>query len=314
MYFRWHNDFGAESPSNLVIVVGSGLIGSAILNKIGELPASHYNTKPPPKNYQLSWMGRLQFDRDLTIIKSEMLGHFLNAQKIEVVWSAGKAGFSSSEQEARKELSYFEIGLDWFEQLQALSGAELNISLISSLGGLFEDIGVVDTSSKPQPIRAYGRMKLEQEQILISSCNKLGKKIYRVSSAYGFVSHQHRMGLIPTLINDAQANRPTCLTGRLETQRDYVWAGDVAKYLVDDFGSNNQYSPVSIASFRSYSISEIKEKIEACLNKHIKLVQTEKPDNAKSIVICPSLRPENYAVSAINRNISLIAQKLPVLL
>jgi hypothetical protein len=51
------------------------------------------------------------------------------------------------------------------------------------------------------------------------------------------------------------------------------------------------------------------EKNEVCLNKCTMLAQDEKLDNAKSIVVYLSLRPENYAVSSITNKIEPIAQK-----
>lgn len=307
MYFLWNEKIDGLAPKIVTVVFGSGLIGAAMIRALRDKTSDEEHFY---KQVEFPWDNISQQSMALNSVAKEMYEYFSMAGKIEVIWSAGKTGFNSSQADVDAELLNYNVVLNWLDELQKTHNANITVNLISSLGGLFEHEELINAQSIPNPVRVYGHLKLTQENVLARKEN-LDKRIYRVASAYGHVSNAKRMGLISTLIMNGLNNKCTLLSGSLDTLRDYIWVDDLADYVVADIYSGKHLSSIQyVASFRSHSIQNIIEKVEFLINKNILLHHDSHPTNACSISICPSLKPPELALSDINHTLQTIIEGL----
>lgn len=304
MFFIWKDNLEStgEKSCSVIIVIGLGLIGSAISEVLRQNLGDGYNIK----KFKIPWQNESALSIQLGYINLEMEGILNDAGHVEAIWSAGKAGFQCQTSEAAQELANFGLTIQWLQHLKVRHQANVNLSLISSLGGLFESAGLIDETSTPQPQRIYGHLKLEQEKQLVAASD-IGHRIYRVSSVYGHVSQTHRMSLIPTLVANGILKRTTSFNGRLSTLRDYIWVDDLAGFVVKKLRDPSELgSVVHMASYTSYSIEEIKEKVESLLNHQLKWSFAASLDNARSMSVSSTLRPAAFSPSDIDANLRLI--------
>ncbi|MFT6045073.1 MAG: UDP-glucose 4-epimerase [Arenicella sp.] len=305
MYLHWSKKTDDPKSSLVTMVFGVGLIGNAI---IAAMRNGRSEIEFNSKEVHFPWSDIAQQTQILESLEEDMTDLFSAAANVEVVWSAGKAGFASNQAEVDAELVNYRTVLHWLDRLQKNRGLNIRVNLISTLGGIFEQELLVSSESVPKPLRAYGHLKLLQENELIHKDN-LDRRIYRVSSAYGYVSSNKRMGLIPTLIANGISEKHTLLSGSLDTLRDYIWVEDLAAYIVTNLYCDECFDDVlSVASFRSHSIQQLIEKIELLLNQKLLLRHDRRPTNARSISISASLRPPGLVVSDINQTLADIVK------
>ena len=308
MHFFWNNvdNTGGAEPyqaRQLTAVIGSGLMGSSVINLIKNHSDWQYDNQ---SDSSIPWNNQGAQLRVLRQLHDQLIPKLLTADSIEVIWSAGKAGFSCTQSEAENELSNFKTIIGWVSQLKETCKTSITVNLISSLGGLFEKADVVRHNTQPQPNRAYGFLKLEQEKLL-QAATELNWRIYRVSSAYGPIATHNRMGLIPTLMLNAYRQKSTHIYGYLNTRRDYVWVDDVTQYLVSQLHTQKGLSQLqALASYESFSIAEIKHKVEQTLQRTLNFTFSNQPDNGESISISPCLRPVGFQTSNLQDSIKKI--------
>ena len=298
-----------HAPS-LILIFGVGLIGSSIVSKI--LGTKIYSAD----DYPFSWDNLERQTKELEFIREKIgiLTHPFAREEntVELIWSAGKSGFSSSREQSEQEYcTYRDVTISLIQYCKQL-GARININLISSLGGLFEGVNYVKSNTIPDPGRPYGWLKLQQETHLDKLSSKMGVRIFRLTSVYGFVSNKHRMGLVPTLIRNGLRHEVTHIFGRLETLRDYVWVDDAAAFVVGCVlnqsvdGGKEIYT---IASFRPRSVYEVKSEVEKVLRKRIYVAMSREQTNTGNISVSSELQPSGLVCSPLKLNIRMVAVK-----
>ena len=219
--------------------------------------------------------------------------------QLSIVWSAGQAGFLSSENEVRDESRVFEGMLDWAESLQqALTTASIQFHFLSSAGGLFEGQQAVGPESQPSPLRPYGELKLAQERMLAERFAAGTVSIYRPSSAYGPHGTNRRHGLINHLVNNSRRGRTTVLDSRVMALRDYVYSGDIGLHISRRirFGRpERQALPAQfLVSARCASIFEVVRKIERVLKLRIPVRYDEHFGNHSHITFSERVLPPGW--------------------
>lgn len=284
-----------EKCHKIIAIFGVGLIGSSILSA---LTAS--------AGFAKEFMG-FSFMMDDTGRQPGELCHIAHrisqiADKrpmdLCILWSAGTAGFTATECDIQAELAIFRKVLELAQSSVTLY-PESNISfhLISSAGGLFEGQKKVTRHSNPTPIRPYGHLKKIQEELLLSSSDRMVKRIYRPSSVYGYIKRGHRMGLISTLIFNGICQQVSHIHGNRNTLRDYVWCEDLGKYiarvLLDHEGERN-CSIDHLVSSKPSSIYEIQGIIEGLLGKKIYLTFHDTNTNSSDITFSRTIFPDNW--------------------
>lgn len=193
---------------------------------------------------------------------------YLNS--IHIIWSAGKAGFNATENQAEHQLfQYKNILSELIIGLEAKNVKPI-FHLLSSGGGLFEGQTLIETNSIPNPQRPYGKMKLAEEQFLLKHPLGFQVYIYRLSSVYSVDVLDKRKGLMNILMENGIKHRVSNIYGQENTIRDYVLDRDIAKFLVSKIYSDKSDGGVfCLASGKPSTIFEIRKQIEKILNKRI---------------------------------------------
>lgn len=277
---------GEAQPAPLAVAVfGAGLIGSAAVaacERLGGLRA---------RRLALSWSDPAAQRRDLAAIEEALLGE--RAGRLAVLWSAGAAGFAAGEAEAAAELASFRAVLATCRRAAARRpDRPVSFHLVGSAGGLHEGSRLVAPGAEPAPRRPYGRLKLAQERELTEQAPELGRRIYRLSSVFGHLAEGRRRGLIPTLLADGLGQRVSTVTGRPDTLRDFIWAGDVGRYLARELArpdAGPAPAPATLAAGKPSTLLEVQRLIETALRRKLYLTYRPHEAGAADITFAPAL-------------------------
>ena len=297
------DDVRTEGPVRLVLVVGVGLTGSAVVRRLEGSGGWRREVLPLDwddvalQGRQLASAAR-GIDERLAAAPAAALER---APRIAVLWSAGTAGFAATEADVARELASFRRVLEMSLRLaERHPGARVTFGMMSSAGGLFEGQRVVSAGSVPSPRRAYGELKLAQEAMADELGQRLVRRIYRLTSVYGSIGASHRRGLIPTLILNGIGQCVTSITGSFATLRDYVWVDDVAAHVARDLTSAPATSSRCVlASSKPSSIFEIRHLIERVLGRQLYLALAETSANRADITFAHETSPEGWRTSSL---------------
>lgn len=289
-----------------IAVFGSGLLGSALVGSLQARAAFERRALP------VRWTDPDASVRQLSSVRDELLqalGRTRDAT-VQLVWATGRAGFDSTELEARQELESFRNVLQLARDVaSATPGTRVSFVLLSSAGGLFEGQRNVGTSSEPAPQRRYGRLKLSQEELLRADTSGLIPKVYRLSSVYGYIRPRQRLGLIPTLIRNGLRHQETVILGTMHTLRDFIWVGDVSRFLAAVLLDEAEVSTPStfvLAASKPSSLCEVHHRVEATLGRRIYVSYALGPTNTADITFAPSVLAPGWHTSDLPSNVARI--------
>jgi len=221
-------------------------------------------------------------------INVEKLNHL---DRIHIIWSAGKAGFSATEHESNSQLNQFKTILNLLITSLATKRITPVFHLLSSGGGLFEGQTLIEANSIPNPQRPYGKMKLAEEQFLLNHPLGFPVNIYRLSSVFSVDVLDKRKGLMNILMENGLKHRVSNIYGQENTIRDYVLDRDIAKFLVAKIYNDDTKNGIfCLASGKPSTIFEIRKQIEKILKKRIFLSFSFVKSNAANM---------SYAYTAI---------------
>lgn len=285
----------AREKKRIVLLFGEGLVGSSIATALPDF----YAREQHAFTYDDSRQQPVEF-----AAIGDRIGQLCRTAPgdVDVVWAAGKAGFTASESDVDNELAIYKRVLA-FTCIRAEQFPEIKVSFhcISSAGGLFEDQKRVTITSKPLPMRPYGRLKLLQETALLAASDRIRKRIYRLSTAYGHIERGHRFGLISTLIYNGVRHQVSQIYGDMNTLRDYVWSGDVGEYIAREIARDvdSDRAIAHLVSGKPSSIYEIKRIVEDILKKHIYIAFRNQGENKSDITFSEHLLPDDWHPVAI---------------
>ena len=151
-----------------------------------------------------------------------------------VLWAAGRSVVSSAELETERELETFDAA---HRLIIDLAGPALTFVHVSSAGALFPGLRgpAICESTAPAPISAYGRLKVEQEQIVVNGSARSGHRalILRVPTVYGPRQDASKaQGLISRLIRSIYTGSLVTIHVPRDTRRHYIWADDLGRIAV----------------------------------------------------------------------------------
>lgn len=293
---------------NIVLIFGLGLIGINIFislkQKAGfsiyELPYS-WIEKSDRKNHTKAIVTYLANQ----IEKFRKFGYSINDGQISFLWCAGRGGFGMTEAELESEMKTFQDVVALAEETQILfPNPHYAFHMLSSAGGLFEGQCEVEHDTIPNPIRPYGLLKLKQEYYLCGRNTDMANFIYRPSSVYGFAGVGRRLGLIPTLIQNAFKYKVSNIYGGMHTLRDYVLASDIGHFVADNI-LNYSFKSQSyiLVSGKPSTISEIVRKIELIVNRKLYVHYEASNANSASNSYRIEVFPQSWAPTDIQTGI-----------
>ncbi|HWN42145.1 MAG TPA: NAD-dependent epimerase/dehydratase family protein [Thermoanaerobaculia bacterium] len=296
---------GVGQPAKTIAIFGAGLIGEATARALGRHAALCRDIFP------LDWSNAERQERQLAALESKLTEALVEAANaspcVDLLWSAGRAGFGAGLGETTHELASFQAVLALAVRLAASSpGARIIFHLISSAGGLFEGQRQVDCRAVAAPRRPYSLLKQRQEELLAAA--PIASRVYRLSSVYGFVRPGQRIGLISILLLNGLRHRVTHINGRMSTLRDFVFAEDIADFLARAILVDIALAahPVILAHGKPTSIWEIQRLIESVIGRRIYLSYSLMPENSEDSTFSPAVLPSGWRPSDLASNIRRI--------
>jgi hypothetical protein len=293
----------------IVALFGIGLVGGAVLN------ALHRHNLDLQADLDLSWgdLGKRSAELDyITQSLSELAAANGTIRRIDVVWAAGRAGFSAGREELALETQALEDVIDWTNGLRVgLGNASFGFHMLSSAGGLFEGQRFVDGTSVPRPRRPYGEAKMAQEQLVEELRRDMTAYIYRPSSVYGFSGVGGRAGLLNTLLDNAAKHVPSRIFGGLDTVRDYVLSSDIGKFIVQQINKPGLASETFLlASGKPTSVSEMLHIASKVIGRSLYLKLDVQPSNANHITYRMCALPNGWRPTDLETGIRQVARQL----
>lgn len=172
-------------------------------------------------------------DQATTIALRDGLNAFLNRSDgpAEIYWCAGRGVTSTPAEQLAQEVAVF---ASFVEQLErSPQRRRVAVFLASSVGGAYG--GSSDPPftefTPPVPSSAYGRAKLEMEQLLRESTERGGWRsmVGRITNLYGPGQNMEKgQGLISAVVRSFVTERPVSIFVPLDTLRDYIYEDDCA--------------------------------------------------------------------------------------
>lgn len=292
----------ATAPPRVVALFGSGLIGSAIAQAVRRRGAC-------VAQQRLAWSWPQPEPSQTRAIEAAIRAPAKEQPGLElsVIWAAGQSGFGSSEEVMAQEFDAFAGVRLLARRLALICGPEaIRFYHLSSAGGLFEGQVGCDGQSQPCPIRPYGFGKLNQEAALDEDVGLGHRVVIRPSSVYGYAAGG-RHGLISALISAALRRRDAKIFGAMTTQRDFILATDIGRYI-----AKRVFAPVSkseeverlvLASGRPASVFEIIKLVENNIGSQLYLKIDPRPDNARDNTFRPSALPPDFYPTPLHEGV-----------
>jgi UDP-glucose 4-epimerase len=220
--------------------------------------------------------------------------------RIDIILSAGRAGFDATEDELYTEQNLMLGILDILTEKLSHLGP-ISTHLISSAGGIFEGAACVNPSTPVSPKRPYGvaKQRLEEELIKRQPDNH-SLYIYRPSTIYGYAGPKARHGLITVLLQNAVSNRTTHIFADPNTLRDYVSRDDIAAFVWKQIHNSapGVFSYI-LASGKPTSIVEILNNCELVVNRAIWVSYSAQLQNSTNITFSKSCIASEFNTSRL---------------
>ena len=180
-----------------------------------------------------------------------------------VIWAAGAAVVGVDKLSAQVELAVFESAVRAVrDSLPAGRGV---FFLTSSAGGVYagSKSPPFDEATLPCPISAYGRLKLDMEQLATEMLGDHCRVIIgRFANLYGTDQNlQKAQGLISQLCRYSLTRTPLNIYVPLETIRDYIYVDDAAAHALalirGESGPPHAPAIRNIASFEPATVARL---------------------------------------------------------
>jgi len=293
----------------IVAIFGAGLIGGSIVRSLVSGQAAEAAILP------FSWDAPQDVQHDeMAKIASAILAACPDTTdcRIDIVWSAGRAGFGGDSVTFEREKRSFDGALDLGRRLADASSAyRSRFHLLSSAGGLFEGQRHVGPDTKPTPLRPYGHAKLAQEQAVQAMQPDLDYAIYRPSSVYGYGGINGRVGLMVALIKAALRNETAHIYGLQETMRDFVLASDIGHFIARHVTHPTSASETFLlAAGRPTAMFEVVSLIESIMGRRLSLQFIRGGDNALHNSYLPSAIAKNWSPTSLEVGIAHTAEDM----
>lgn len=304
--FEWGRT--ASGPPGVALLYGSGLIG-------GEVAVELRKQVPSAEARHLKWTWPVPEDAEVDAVGAAVADALKDRPDawFSVIWAAGTSGFGTTSDGMSEEMKALGFVTETARRLSAgIPSERRQFILVSSAGGLFEGQVACGRDAVPNPMRAYSRGKLAQESH-VRDLDQLGRRlIVRPTSVYGYSSGARR-GLVSALIATGLQRGEATLFGSLTTQRDYVFAPDVGRFIVSrvlrepDAADAEAVETVVLASARPASVFEIVKLVESYLGTTLRLKIDPNPTNASDNTFLPSAAPRDFRATSLTEGVAMTA-------
>jgi UDP-glucose 4-epimerase len=231
-----------STPALTWVIGRGGLLGQSVENAMGEATDHRASgTEVGPGTYlwhstePIGWSAPGAGAVELRQQARDFLG-VVGDRPWSVAWCAG-AGVTASSANAL-QLELVALG----ETLDALAaaprGSQGAFFFASSAGGVYAGVGAppYDESSPVRPLAAYGQAKLDAEALVTDWSDQTGlpSLIGRIANIYGPGQNLAKaQGLISQICRSHLTGQPLSIYVSLDTLRDYFFAPDCARLIVE---------------------------------------------------------------------------------
>jgi hypothetical protein len=277
-----------------IAIIGLGFIGSCIADYL-----ALFCKNDKLQQYSIDWLKPNNLASKIqSVCKSQKY------QSLDIIWSAGKGGFASGDDQMMQEFGFFKDCMLAIKQTPHLS---VVVNLLSSAGGLYEGSGRVHSIEQTSLLRPYSIWKYKQETLL----DKLGvqARIYRISSVYGPSGNDQRRGLINTMISHARSGDVVTISANQNTLRDYVFNRDLARHIVESVLQDAPPGIQILASGRPVSINMLKNMLTRMVHKDVLVTYQSNSQNDKNITFDRSLVGFSFAPTSLEEGLPLTVQQ-----
>lgn len=295
-----NSDADGAQPHARVALFGSGLVGGAIVR---ELVSADWRVAA---DFPFAWDAPDQQAAQLEAISAALAENTDNGTRLDIVWSAGRAGFGADAATLAREHATFELAVSVLSDVAAAHfTGRARFHLMSSAGGLFEGQTQVARTTLPKPLRPYGDAKLHQEAAVAALGAMASTHIYRPSSVYGYAPGA-RAGLVSMLLTNALEGRVTNVFGNPNTVRDYIFTDDIARFIANRISARGSgHSTIeTLASGKPTSMIEMIEAVRRLTKRHVYLQYDPRPSNALHMSFIPDALPADLKITPLQVGLS----------
>ncbi len=255
-----------EEPSPLVLLVGTGLIGSKVAASLQRWGFRQV------RESRLDWNHAERRDQTLAEASTDVAALAAElGSPVQIAWCAGSGSLGSTDRQLLAERGAFQAVLDL--SLGLSRDHAVGFHFVSSAGALFEGQRCVTPDSVPDPRSPYGRMKLDQEQIVTANARSfaLGGIVYRPSTVYGSHEFHRRAGLVSHIMWNALRNEATALEANVHALRDFVYHEDVGRFIAGNLMSPNPAGQrlAHLVTGKPSSILEVFRQVERLMGRSL---------------------------------------------
>jgi UDP-glucose 4-epimerase len=234
------------SHAGVAVVGATGFIGSALMTEL-----------------RVRGTSATGFTRQSLPLSSDGTPQPGLAESSTVVWAASSINPSSAENAPERVRADREALV---RVLDALSGSASTprVVLVSSGGSVYDpqEPAPYCEDSGCRPVGAYGRAKLELEQLLLAQ--RPGSVVIRVANAYGpGQPAAPGQGVIGHWLRAVRDGRPLELFGSRATARDYVFIDDIIAALMAIHEGTDLPDVLNIGSGRATTLAELLDMVRA---------------------------------------------------
>jgi UDP-glucose 4-epimerase len=253
------------------LVVGCGFIGSHIVSELaaaGRPPIVFTRSRPADEVAAAIAPGDLHIG---DAAEPAALARAVGEDVAEVVYAAGGLLPAAAEQDPERDAELTLAPLRAvLAALRERPGARL--TYISSGGTVYGEPDELPVSEEAptRPIATYGRLHLRCEEEIRGARERWGvrARILRCSTVYG--EHQlpdRGQGAVTTFLHRIESGLPIELYGGGATIRDYVYAPDVGRAVVDLLSQPEGPEVLNVGSGEGTSLLELLRLVEAELGR-----------------------------------------------
>jgi UDP-glucose 4-epimerase len=279
-----------ESLTPRTWIIGSGgLLGGALTRRFPE------SFKASP----IAWSDTNQSIADLRKNLALFAQDLPKACVWQILWAAGHATVTSTQQECDRELDVFRT---FVEDVNRTLKGPGRFFLASSAGGIFagSNEAPFTSISNPCPISSYGFLKLEQEKVLFKEMDSQPEVqilIGRFSNLYGPGQDLSKLqGLVSRLILAALTKKTLNIFVPLDTLRDFIYVDDAAEVVADILTTPEPHVLAIIASGEPRSLGSVIAQVQDVIRLKIPITYGHHPsslDQSSDLRMTPTFPGRN---------------------
>lgn len=164
----------------------------------------------------------------------------------------------------------------------AVEAGVSKVYFASTGGAIYGDQGAVliDEGRLPAPVSPYaiGKQAIEGYLRYFHRKHGLESVSFRISNPYGPRQHVNKkQGVIPIFLHAVAGDRPVELLGDGTAVRDFIYAADAARMMVETVGRTTEHAVYNIGSGAGSSLNEVIGLVREVTGREIRLERKPQP-------------------------------------